>query len=380
MMKLRILGATGSIGLQTLDVVRKDPGAFSVVSMTCNTRVDKLRELIEEFSPTFVSVGREEDAEMLRSAYPSLEVGVGLDGLLRAASIDEGGLLVNALVGSVGLVPTVEAIKKGIDVALANKETLVIGGELIKPMLKEYGVNLLPLDSEHSAIFQCLRGEDKKSISKLIITASGGSFRDKTRAELKEVSVEDALAHPNWSMGAKITVDSATMMNKGFEIIEAHYLFDVDYDEIEPLLHRESIVHSMVEYVDTSILAHVGLPDMRIPIAYALYYPNRKAFAGERLNLADVGSLHFEKIDRDRFPLLDLAMKVGKEKGLMPATMNAANEAAVDLFLHGKISFLDIETLVVEALKYFPQEKDVTLDKILNRDKIVKEYLFGKYN
>ena len=379
-MNIRLLGATGSIGLQTLDVVRKDPSAFRVVSMTCYKSIDALRGLIEEFSPSFVSVGCQEDAEKLQTAYPTIEVGYGLDGLLKAATYGEGGLLVNALVGSVGLEPTVKAIEKKIDVALANKETLVIGGEIIKPMLEKYGVKLLPLDSEHSAIFQCLQGEDKNSISKLIITASGGSFRDKNRSELKGVTVEDALAHPNWSMGTKITIDSATMMNKGFELIEAHYLFDVEYEKIEPLLHRESIVHSMVEFVDSSVIAHLGLPDMRVPIAYALYYPKRKVFAGEKLDLAKVGSLHFSKVDMDRFPLLDLAMKVGKEKGLMPATMNAANEAAVDLFLRNKIAFLDIEALVVEALEYFPQDQDITLDKILNRDKIVKEYLYGKYN
>jgi len=379
-MKLHILGATGSIGLQTLDLVRRDVNNFEVVSMTCNKNVAKLRALIEEFSPKFVGVGKEEDALDLNRDFPSLEVGYGQSGLVRAATYSKDAFVVNAVVGSAGLLPTIEAIKCGLDIGLANKETLVIGGELIKPMLKEYGVRLFPLDSEHSAIFQCLQGEQQNKIAKLIVTASGGSFRDYSRQDLKNVSIKDALDHPNWSMGSKITIDSATMMNKGFELIEAHYLFDVAYEKIEAMLHRESIVHSMVEFEDTSVIAHLGLPDMRIPIAYALYYPNRTAFQAKSLDLTTLGSLHFEKIDFERYPLLALAVQVGREKGLMPATMNAANEAAVQLFLEGKISFLDIEALIVDAIGHFPQEQDITLDKILNRDKIVKEYLFGKYN
>jgi 1-deoxy-D-xylulose-5-phosphate reductoisomerase len=379
-MKLHLLGATGSIGLQTLDVVRKDSKHFQVITMTCYKNIEKLSELIEEFQPLYVAVNSKADSEMLQTRFPSLEVGFGEVGLIKAATYQKGSVLVNALVGSVGLAPTVAAIKNGHNVALANKETLVIGGEIIKPLLEKHNVTLLPLDSEHSAIFQCLQGEKKETVKKLIITASGGSFRDYTKPELKDVSVEDALNHPNWTMGAKITIDSATMMNKGFEIIEAHYLFDIPYEQIEPLLHRESIVHSMVEFVDTSIIAHLGLPDMRIPIAYALYYPSRAPFKGESLNLTKIGRLHFEELNFERFPLVRVAIEAGKSKGMMPTTLNAANEAAVALFLDKKIGFLEIEKLIIEALGYFPQDKDITLDKILNRDKIVKEYLFGKYN
>lgn len=379
-MKIHLLGATGSIGLQTLDVVRNDRSRFLVLTMTCYKNVDKLCELVDEFHPKYISVHEESDALKLAEMYPNIEVGYGEQGLIKAATYDDQAMVVNALVGSAGLAPTVAAIQKGLDIALANKETLVIGGEIIKPLLSKYGVKLFPLDSEHSAIFQCLEGENHQDIKKLIITASGGSFRDYNRAELENVSVKEALAHPNWSMGSKITIDSATMMNKGFEIIEAHYLFDVPYAQIEPLMHKESIVHSMVEFNDTSVIAHLGLPDMRIPIAYALYYPSRAPFKGESLNLAKVKTLHFDEVDFDRYPLVRLAIEVGKKKGLMPATLNAANEAAVSLFLEGKIRFLKIEELIIECLDYFPQEKDITLDKILNRDKMVKEYLFDRYN
>ncbi len=379
-MKIQLLGATGSIGLQTLDVVRKDPSRFFVVTMTCYKNIDKLCELIEEFHPKYISVNEEKDALKLIEKYPNIEVGFGTQGLIKAAVYDLEAMVVNAVVGSAGLAPTVEAIKHGLNVALANKETLVIGGEIIKPLLLKHGAKLFPLDSEHSAIFQCLKGEEYKDVHKLIITASGGSFRDYSRAELKNVGVKEALNHPNWTMGSKITIDSATMMNKGFEIIEAHYLFDVPYEQIEPLLHKESIVHSMVEFKDTSVIAHLGLPDMRIPIAYALYYPIRAPFKGESLNLAKIKTLHFEEVDFDRYPLVRLAIEVGMKKGLMPATLNAANEAAVSLFLEGKIGFLKIEELIFECLEHFPQEKDITLDKILNRDKMVKEYLFDRYN
>jgi len=379
-MRIHLLGATGSIGLQTLEIVRKDPTHFQIVTMTCYKNIDKLSVLIDEFHPLYVSVYTKQDSQSLQQRYPDLEIGYGEEGLIRAATYGENAMVVNAVVGSAGLAPTVAAIKKGFDIALANKETLVIGGEIITPLLKKYDVTLLPIDSEHSAIFQCLQGEDKEKIKRLIITASGGSFRNYKRTELKNVSIDDALAHPNWSMGSKITIDSATMMNKGFEIIEAHYLFHVPYEQIEPLLHRESIIHSMVEFVDTSVIAQLGLPDMKIPIAYALYYPERLPFEGKSLNLAKVGNLHFEDLDFERYPLIHLAIEAGKAKGLMPATLNAANETAVALFLDGKIAFLDIERLIVEALEHFPQDKDITLDKILNRDKIVKEYLLDRYN
>jgi 1-deoxy-D-xylulose-5-phosphate reductoisomerase len=287
---------------------------------------------------------------------------------------------VNAVVGSVGLEPTIEAIKKGRNIALANKETLVIGGEIIKDLLVKYDVKLIPVDSEHSAIMQCLKGESIKTVKRIIITASGGSFRDLSRDDLKKVTVNDALNHPNWKMGSKITIDSATMMNKGFEVIEAHYLFDIDYDKIETVLHKESVVHSLVEFNDTSIIAHLGNPDMRIPINYALNYPDRAEYNGESLDLIKVGALHFEDLSYERYPLLKIAIEAGKNKGLDPTTLNAANEACVSLFLNGKIKFLEIEEIVYECLNVFHNDLNVNLDKIIERDLVVKDYVFRKYS
>ena len=289
-------------------------------------------------------------------------------------------MVVNALVGSSGLEPTVEAIKKKRDIALANKETLVIGGELINKLVKKHGVKLIPVDSEHSAIMQCLNGEDNSSIKRIVITASGGSFRNLSRNELQNVTVNDALKHPNWNMGAKITIDSATMMNKGFEVIEAHYLFGVEYDKIETVLHTESVVHSLVEFNDSSIIAHLGNPDMRVPISYALNYPVRTEYSGESLDLIKLGSLHFEELSYKRYPLLKIAIDAGISKGLNPTTLNAANEACVSLFLNGKIKFLDIEEIVSECLNVFPNDININLDKIIERDLVVKDYVFNKYS
>ena len=288
--------------------------------------------------------------------------------------------MVNAVVGSVGLEPTIHAIKKGRNIALANKETLVIGGEIINELLIKHDVKLIPIDSEHSAIMQCLKGEDSSTIKNIIITASGGSFRDKTRKELKNVTVNDALDHPNWTMGAKVTIDSATMMNKGLEVIEAHYLFNVGYDQIKTVLHRESIVHSLVEFNDTSVIAHLGNPDMRVPINYALSYPDRAEYKGEALNLVKLGSLHFEELSYLKYPLLKMAIDAGKSKGLNPTTLNAANEAAVNLFLNGKITFLQIEEIIRECLDVFKNDLEITLEKILDRDLKVKDYIFRKYS
>lgn len=380
-MNLYLLGATGSIGEQTLDIVRNSD-KFKIISVSANHNLKKMIDVIEEFNPLFVSMGKLEYIEKLKVMYPRIEYGYGKEGLVKAATYGENSedLVVNALVGSAGLEPTIEAIKKKRNIALANKETLVIGGEIIKNLLIENNVRLIPVDSEHSAIMQCLNGEDNSTIKRIIITASGGSFRDLSRAELKNVTVNDALDHPNWKMGAKITIDSATMMNKGFEVIEAHYLFDIDYDDIETVLHKESVIHSLVEFKDTSIIAHLGNPDMRVPINYALNYPKRTEYNGESLDLIKLGSLHFEELSLKRYPLLKMAIAAGRSKGLNPTTLNAANEACVNLFLNGKIKFLEIEDIVEECLNVFDNDFTVNLDKIIERDLVVKDYVFRKYS
>ena len=381
-MNLFILGATGSIGIQTLDIVRRSNGQLNVISVTGNRNIEKMREIILEFHPLYVSMGKRDDVDVLQKEFPKVAFGVGNEGLIAAASYGDKGndLVVNAIVGSAGLLPTVAAIKKGRNVALANKETLVIGGELIKKLLEQHHVTLLPIDSEHSAIMQCLNGEDTKEVERIIITASGGSFRDKTRHQLKNVTVQDALQHPNWSMGAKITIDSATMMNKGLEVIEAHYLFDVGYEQIETIMHKESIIHSMVEFKDTSVIAHLGMPDMRVPINYAIHYPNRTPYRGERLDLKTIGALHFAPLSYERYPLLQLAIDAGKKGGYAPCVLNAANEAAVQLFLQGKITFLQIEDIVRESLQTMDSSEELTIEKIIEKDQEVKDYILRQYS
>ncbi len=381
-MNLFILGVTGNIGMQTLDIVRKSKGKYNVVAVSGNSNFEKMKDIIKEFSPKYVSMGKREDVNKLEKLYPNVEYGYGNDGLIKTAIYGDLGedLVVNAVVGSIGLEPTINAIKKGRNIALANKETLVIGGEIINDLLDKFKVKLIPIDSEHSAIMQCLKNEDSSTIKNIIITASGGSFRDKTRKELENVTVKDALNHPNWSMGAKITIDSATMMNKGLEVIEAHYLFDVSYDKIKTVLHRESIIHSLVEFNDTSVIAHLGNPDMRVPINYALSYPNRTPYNGTSLDLVKLGSLHFEELSYEIYPLLKMAIEAGISKGLNPATLNAANEAAVSLFLNGKITFLQIEEIIRESLDKFENDLNITLKKILDRDLKVKDYILRKYS
>ncbi len=381
-MNLFILGVTGNIGEQTLDIVRSSKGKYKVVSVSGNNNFEKMKNIIEEFKPLYVSMGKRDIIIRLEKLYPKIEFGFGREGLIKAATYSKLGndLVVNAVVGSVGLEPTIEAIKKGRNIALANKETLVIGGEIINKLIKKHNVKLIPIDSEHSAIMQCLNGEDSSTIKNIIITASGGSFRDKTKEELKKVTVNDALNHPNWSMGAKVTIDSATMMNKGLEVIEAHYLFNVEYENIKTVMHRESIVHSLVEFHDTSVIAHLGNPDMRVPINYALSYPKRTEYKGEALDLIKVGSLHFEELSYKKYPLLKMAIDAGKSKGLNPTTLNAANEAAVNLFLNGKILFLQIEEIIRESLDVFKNDSEISLKKILDRDLKVKDYIYKKYS
>ena len=381
-MKLFILGVTGNIGMQTLDIIRTSKDKYQVIAVSGNLNIEKMKDIILEFNPKYVSMGKRDDILELQKLFPNVEYGYGMKGLIKTATYGEKGndLVLNAVVGSAGLEPTIEAIKKGRNIALANKETLVIGGELINKLLIKHQVTVIPVDSEHSAIMQCLKGEDKSQIKKIIITASGGSFRDKSRKELKTVTVNDALTHPNWTMGAKVTIDSATMMNKGLEVIEAHYLFNVEYDQIETVMHQESIIHSLVEFNDTSVIAHLGNPDMRVPINYALSYPKRAAYKGKSLNLVKLGSLHFKELSDKQFPLLKIAIDAGKSKGLNPTTLNASNEAAVKLFLEGKITFLQIEEIVKESLDIFKNDLDISLEKIIDRDLKVKDYIYRKYS
>lgn len=375
MKKILLLGASGSIGQQTIDVIKNHLDQYELTGFSVGKQVDKALAILKELRVAHVYVKDAEDAAKISEAYQDIKVyhgQEGLDELVEAADYD---LLVNALVGFVGLQPTLKAISLNKDVALANKETLVVAGELVKKALADHHVNLFPIDSEHSAIAQCLQGNKHEEIKKLIITASGGSFRDKSRDQLQDVTLADTLKHPNWSMGAKITIDSATMMNKGLEVIEAHYLFDVDYEDIEVVLHRESIVHSMVEYVDNSIMAQLGNADMRLPIQYALGFPRRYPNNTEPLDLVKVGTFHFEKMDMERFPLLKLAYDVGKKGGNLPCIMNGANEEANFAFQKGQIAFLDIETLVFKAVENASFAPIASIKDILEADAWVRNYV-----
>jgi len=367
--KISLLGATGSIGRQTMEIVRENRELFEVVAFSAGTNIELTKEYIREFTPSLVSVKEKKDYESLKAEFPKTKFSYGDDGLVEVAVYPESNILVNAVIGSVGLYPTLKAIETKKDIALANKETLVTAGHLVMQAANEHGVKLLPVDSEHSAIFQALQGEDKKNIERLIITASGGSFRDYTREQLKEVTVAQALNHPNWSMGAKITIDSASMMNKGLEVIEAHWLFNIPYEQISVLMHKESIIHSMIEFHDGSVMAQLGTPDMRVPISYALEYPNRlKNASKERLDLAKIATLHFQEMSFERFPCLKYAYDAGKAGGTMPTVLNAANEVAVDYFLKEKITFLEIESLIYAAMEQHNIIKHPNLDEIQQTD------------
>ncbi|HAX73635.1 MAG TPA: 1-deoxy-D-xylulose-5-phosphate reductoisomerase [Firmicutes bacterium] len=384
MKNIYLLGATGSIGTQTLDVIAQNPDMFRLVSFSAGRNIESTRSIIKKFKPKYVSVISADDAKLLSDEFKDVEFGYGEEGLINVATYDrcdgEYHFVLSAVMGSVGLLPTLKAIEMRRHIGIANKETLVTAGHLVMEKAKQYGVKLLPVDSEHSAIYQCLMGEDEKSVSKLIITASGGSFRDYTRDMLKDVTLEQALNHPNWSMGAKITIDSATMMNKGLEVIEAHWLFDMPYEKIETILHKQSIIHSMVEFDDTSVIAHLGTPDMRIPIQFAMSYPERIELKGaKRLNLAEVGMLEFKPMDFDRFPCLKMAYEAGISGGSATTVLNAANEAAVDLFLNKKISFLDIESVVYNSLVKHELIETPSLSQILEIDKEVKQSIQSRY-
>lgn len=370
------MGASGSVGTQTLDIIREHPAEFKLATFSVGKNIDLARKLIVEFNPELVSVQDYGDFHTLKAEFPKTRFTYGNEGLIEVAVYEKSDILVNAVLGSVGLHPTLQAIESGKEIAIANKETLVTAGHLVMAAAKKNNVQLLPVDSEHSAIFQALQGEKDKNIERLILTASGGSFRDKTREELENVTVEDALNHPNWSMGAKITIDSATMMNKGLEVIEAHWLFQMPYEKINVLLHKESIIHSMVEFHDSSIIAQLGTPDMRVPIQYALTYPDRlPRLAANRLDLASVGKLHFEEMDVNRFRCLQFAYMAGKKGGTMPTVLNAANEVAVAAFLEGKIRFLQIEDLIEKALNTHQTIEHPSLMTIEEVDKETRQFV-----
>jgi 1-deoxy-D-xylulose-5-phosphate reductoisomerase len=372
--RISILGSTGSIGKNALDVISHHPDRFEVTALAVGTNIDLLLEQAIRFRPKMVSVATSTLAEKIRLQLPEgIEVGYGDAGLLRAATHEDSDFVITAVVGSRGLGPTLAAIGSGKPIGIANKETLVTAGHLVVQLAKEKGVDLFPIDSEHSAIFQCLNGENVREVNKIILTSSGGSFRDLTREQLLGVTVEDALKHPTWSMGAKITIDSATMMNKGFEVIEAHWLFSIPYDQIEVLIHQESIVHSMVEFDDYSVIAQLGTPDMRVPIQYALTYPNRLKGPTQPLDLSTIAALHFRKMDFDRYPCMRLAFESGRAGGTYPTVLNAANEVAVERFLNRSISFLSIESILSSVLDQHQAISHPSLETIMEADRWARE-------
>ena len=369
-MNIYLLGATGSVGTQTIEVIKEFN--FDLVAFSSGENISLTKEIIEEFAPMHVSVKHEKDARILNEQYPGINVYYGEEGIIKISELNgSDGVLVNALVGFVGMKPTIAAIKAGKKVALANKETLVVAGDIIMALAKEHKVEIIPIDSEHSAILQCLKGESLDNVSKLVITASGGSFRDLKRTELVDVTVEQALAHPNWNMGSKITIDSATMMNKGFEVIEAHHLFRIGYSKIETILHKESIVHSMVEFIDGSIISQLGSSDMRTPIYYALMHPARLE-APYKLDYKLMNQLNFAEMDYERYPLLRVAYEVGKASGVLPCVLNAANEAAVELFLNKKIKFTEIESIVIDTVTNYQNVQDYSVDDLIKVHNSVK--------
>ncbi len=375
MKNLSILGSTGSIGTQALEVV-DCCNDINVAAISANSNTKLLEEQIRKYKPSVACIYDNGHYSELKSAVGDMNVKIvsGMEGLLEIASLDESDMVLTSVVGNIGLLPTVEAINNKKQILLANKETLVTSGSIIMPLAREKGVDILPVDSEHSAIFQCLQGAGDNKISKILLTASGGPFFGKTKDELKSVTKRDALKHPNWSMGAKITIDSASMMNKGLEVIEAKWLFDIDADDIEVYVHRQSIVHSMVEFMDNSVIAQMGIPDMRLPIVYAMHYPDRSTPVHERLDLYKVGNLSFEQPDRETFDCLNIASECIKKGGTSPTVMNAANEIAVAKFLNDEIGFLDIPLIIRQTLDAHDFKADITLDDVLKYDAWAREY------
>ena len=380
MKKIAILGSTGSIGTQTLEVVRENKD-IEVLGLAAGNNIKLLEEQIREFRPRLVAVWKEEKAKELRENVKDFDVKIvsGMEGLIEIAVMEESEILVTAIVGMIGIRPTIEAIKAGKNIALANKETLVTAGHIIMPLAKEHNVAILPVDSEHSAIFQSLQGSHRSELHKILLTASGGPFRGRKLNDLKHIQVEDALKHPNWEMGRKITIDSSTLVNKGLEVIEAKWLFDVDIDQIEVVVHPQSIIHSMVEYVDGAIIAELGTPDMKLPIQYALYYPERRFLPGERVNFATLSQLTFEKPDLETFYGLRLAFEAGKAGGSLPTVFNAANELAVSKFLDRKISYLQIPEIIETCMKSHKNIMNPTVEEILQTEAAVYEQIESRW-
>lgn len=380
MKNIAILGSTGSIGTQTLDVARKNED-LRVVAVSAGKSVEKLEEQIREFHPILAAVWDEKAARDLKTRIADTDTKVvsGMEGLLELASMPESDILVTAIVGMIGIRPTMEGIRAGKDIALANKETLVTAGHLIMPMAREYGVSILPVDSEHSAIFQAIHGEENKEIHKLLITASGGPFRGRTTEELRNVTVADTLKHPNWVMGRKITVDSATLVNKGLEVMEARWLFDMDLDHIQVVVQPQSIIHSMVEFKDGAIMAQLGTPDMRLPIQYALYYPHRRYLDGDRLDFTKLREITFEVPDMETFRGLPMAIQASWEGGSMPTVFNAANELAVKKFLEEKIGFLDIYEIIAQSMERHKKIEHPDLDEILSVEQDTYQWIESRW-
>ena len=377
---ISILGATGSIGINALTVIREHSDKFNITSLTADKNWKSLIELIQEFSPKYVSVGTQEGYQAVKEKFPDINIFMGNEGLKTIGQLDETDILLTAVSGSIGLEATIEAIKKEKIIALANKETMVAGGYLIKELLKTYKAEIIPVDSEHSAVFQSLKSGSHNEIERIILTASGGPFRGKDLSFLRNVTLEQALTHPNWSMGAKITIDSSTLVNKGLEVIEAHHLFDVDYDKIDVIVHPQSIIHSMVEFVDKSVIAQMGAPDMKTPILLAFTYPERvNNNLLERFDFMKYNNLTFEKVDMEVFNGLKLAYEAGKLGDSYPIVYNAANEAAVDLFLKKKISYLDICKIIENKISEHKKTKAVDLDIIMKLDKEIKESIYNLY-
>ncbi len=374
MKNIAILGSTGSIGTQTLEVVRENQD-IRVLGLSAGSNITRLEEQIREFRPKLAAVWNEEKAKELRLRIADLDTRVvsGMEGLTELAVIHETDILVTAIVGMIGIRPTIEAIRAGKDIALANKETLVTAGHIIMPLAREKNVSILPVDSEHSAIFQSLRGNDGKAVKKILLTASGGPFRGKKEEDLLDIQVEDALKHPNWSMGRKITIDSSTMVNKGLEVMEARWLFDVKIDQIQVVIQPQSIIHSMVEYVDGAVMAQLGTPDMKLPIQYALYYPERRYLPGERLDFWKLGRLDFDEPDMDTFYALALAYEAGRAEGTLPTVFNAANELAVKMFLDREIKYLEITQIIEDCMRAHKNKENPTLQEILEAEAEVYE-------
>ena len=380
MKKIAILGSTGSIGTQTLEVARQN-GDLEIVSLAAGSNIQKLEEQIREFHPRLVAVWTEEKAKELKTAIADLEVKVvsGMEGLIEVCTVPEAEIVVTAIVGMIGIRPTIEAMKAGKDIALANKETLVTAGHIIIPLAEKTGVKILPVDSEHSAIFQCLQGEERKQLSKILLTASGGPFRGKKREELVHIQVEDALKHPNWAMGRKITIDSSTLVNKGLEMMEAKWLFGVEPRDIQIVVQPQSIIHSMVEFVDGAVIAQLGTPDMKLPIQYALYYPERRYLPGERLNFWELTQITFEKPDMETFRGLKLAFDAAAAGGSMPTVYNAANERAVSKFLERKIAYLEIPEMIEASMEAHSVIMNPSVEQILEAEQATYEFIESRW-